>query len=168
MKMTNMWKTGFFARFFVIFAVSIIFVSVAGFFQGDSAKAYSTLYSLGKQGISYITLCQLLFSSFMIASFNSIFLSEKLFGNMMMLTRVAWMLICIIITIIFCIFVFDWFPVDFVPGWLGFFLSFGICFTISTGVMVIKTRIESKKYGELLENYKSENKIEEMKHQNGE
>jgi len=155
MKMTNIWKTGLFARFFVIFAVSIIFVSVAGFFQGDSAKAYSTLYSLGKQGISYITLCQLLFSSFMISILNSIFFSEKLFGDMMVLMRAVWMLVCTIIVIIFCIFVFDWFPVDFVPGWLGFFLSFGICFIISTGVMVIKTRIESKKYEELLENYKN-------------
>ncbi len=144
----------FIMRFLVIFAVEVMIVSILGALQGDHAVTYSSFYSLGKSGISYITLWQLGFAAIMISLSFSLVFSGKLFTNLMLVWRTVIMLVIIIAVILFCIIVFDWFPVDYVPGWIGFFLSFGICFAVSTFVMFFKTKSESKKYEELLEKYK--------------
>ncbi len=55
---------------------------------------------------------------------------------------------------------FNWFTLDFVPAWIGFFISFGGFFIISTLIMVVKTKHENKKYDELLKSYKNKQRPE--------
>ena len=154
MQKKETWLTGFMSSFFMIFTLEIIFVSLMGVFQGVDAGDYSTLYSLGNQGMSYATMFQLSLNAVVITGLVKLFFYEKFFGNMMIIWRTVLLLIAIIFVIIVFIIVFDWFPIDFIPGWIGFFASFGICFAASTSLMLIKTKLESRKYEELLEHYK--------------
>lgn len=157
----NRGKVGFFNRFFMIFTVSILAFSVAGYLDGESGGTFTSLYRLGSAGLTYEAIAQLLFTSLMISVIVEIFFSERFFKDMMIITRTVWMLICITIGMVICIVMFDWFPVDMWQGWVGFFVSFGLCFTVSTLIMVLKTRAETKKYEKLLEHYKSSREDDE-------
>lgn len=150
----KMWGFDFVTRFLVIFSISIIFVAVMGVLAGDSSKEYSTMYMLGSQGLAFETMAQLGLVALIVSILSGIFFSERLFKNMMFLWRVVLMLFSIIVVIVLCIIAFGWFPIGFLPGWIGFFVSFGICFAGSTIISVIKTKSDSKKYEELLEHYK--------------
>ncbi len=151
----------FIARFLIIFAIAVIFVSVMGALEGDKTAEYSSMYRLGSSGIAFATLFQLGVATFVITVLSSLFFSERIFGKMMVVWRTVLMFFSIIVVIVICIIAFDWFPVDFLPGWIGFFISFGTCFAGSTIISVIKTRADSKRYGELLEHYKQQREADE-------
>lgn len=161
MQKKNSWITEFMSNFFMIFSLEIIFISVMGVFQNEEMVNYSTLYSLGSKGIAFSTVFQLFLNALLIAVLVKVFFSEKLFGNLMVLWRTVLLLLSIIVVIVVFIITFDWFPVNYLPGWIGFIISFGVCFAGSTAVMLVKTKIESKKYEELLEHYKENKKTEE-------
>ena len=58
------------------------------------------------------------------------------------------MLIGIIVMIIAFVVAFDWFPVNKIEAWIGFFVSFGI--VISLGVTLLKEKAENRKMEEAL------------------
>ena len=157
----KMFGFEFMGKFLVIFAIAVIFVSVMGMFAGDPSMEHSSMYALGSRGIAFSTISQLGLLAFIVSILSSIFFSEKLFGNMMVIWRAALMVISIIAVIVIFIIVFGWFPMDYLPGWIGFFISFGICFTGSTVISVVKTKADGKKYDELLEHYKQKQSMDE-------
>lgn len=71
------------------------------------------------------------------------------------------MLLGVVMIIIINVNIFDWFPADMVEGWIGFAVSFGFCFVASVFIMVLKTKMENKKYEERLAKYKEEHDVEE-------
>ncbi len=147
----------FFSRFYFIFTLEVIFVSVLGAWQGDDAIMYSSFYQLGNKGLSFTTLLQLGITAITISTLIQIFLCARIFERWLLVYRVMGLLLSIVIVMIIFIIVFEWFSVDFLPGWIGFLLSFGICFLGSTAGMLIRTRKEGRKYEELLETYKKKN-----------
>lgn len=149
-KLLNIYK--FISQVLIIFSITILIISTLGFFLGEDAKEYSTMFSLGKNGIAFSTITQLLLSSIVISIINHIFLSEKLFRNMLTIWKLTLMVLSIIITIVIFVICFGWFPINLIEAWIGFLVSFGLCFSIS--LLVTKTKRDAKKYNELLENYK--------------
>ncbi|WP_395019007.1 hypothetical protein [Robinsoniella peoriensis] len=85
-------------------------------------------------------------------------MSAKIFQNVMMLWRTVIMVVLSVLVILIFVICFGWFPLDFWPAWVGFFISFGLCFLGSTILMVIKTKLEQKKYDRLLKVYKEKKK----------
>lgn len=159
-------KTGilaFFTNFLVIFGITVLIVTVMGVLAGEETMQYSSMFQLGGDGIAYITLFQLGLADLIITLLNRLFFSEKVIKNMMVMWRTILMVLSIIVVMVLLIIIFKWFPIDFVPGWIGFFLSFGTCFVGSTIISVIKTRADTKKYSELLERYKQHQDTEEQK-----
>ncbi len=154
-------RVGFLERFYMIFSLTVIVFSVSGAISGEDIGIFHNLYRLGNAGVSNITIFQFMFTSLFISLIVGIFLSEKLFKNMMFLKRVIWMLICISVFMSVFIIIFDWFPIDFWPGWIGFFSSFGVCSALSILLTSWKIRKETKRYEELLERYKSNREDEE-------
>jgi len=148
-------KFGFINQVFIIFSVAIIFLTLVGELVGDSAKRTSTMFNLGNQGLSFSIIMQFLIVAILITSVKEVIYSERFFKNMMALWRTIIMLFSNIVINICFIIAFGWFPVNSVAGWIGFFGSFAISFVVSTLVMVIKTKRESKKYEELFKKYKS-------------
>lgn len=152
----------FITQVLIIFSIMILFITLTGIVVGESAKEYSTMFSLGNKGIGYDTILQGLLSSVAITSISKVFLSEKIFKNMMTLWKRILMIISIIIIIVVFIICFKWFPVNLVEAWIGFFISFGGFFFLSTIIMLTKTKREAKKYYELLETYKKMHKQEDI------
>ena len=152
------YKSGFINQILIIFSTGILFLTIIGELIGDSAKRSSTMFSLGSEGLSFSVILQFLAVAVMIAALKELIYSEKFLKNMMTLWRTVIFLFCIIVIIIGFIIAFGWFPVNNVEGWIGFFVSFGVCFVISTLSMVIRTRWESRKYEESFEQYKREHR----------
>ncbi len=151
-KLLDIYK--FISQVLIIFSVTLLFITFNGIFAGETVKDYSTLFSLGNKGIAFDTVLQILLSSIIVTLINNIFFSEKIFKNMMTLWKSILMIITIIITIVLFVICFKWFPINLIEAWVGFFVSFGGFFLVSTVIMVTKTKREAKKYDELLESYK--------------
>jgi len=153
---------GFFSQLFVMFFVAILSVSLIGLFFGSGAQQYSSLFSLGSSGVSFATIFQLLLYCILISLLKILLFSEKIIKKVMMKWRAALLVLGAFITGIIFIFFFHWFPYDYLPAWLGFLVSFTIGFILSLTVVLIKTRIDNRKYDTLLSRYK-EDKSREVK-----
>jgi len=150
------FQYGFINQILIIFSTGILFLTIIGELIGDSAKRSSTMFSLGSEGLSFSVILQFLAVAVMIAALKELIYSEIFLKNMMTLWRTVIFLFSIIVIITGFIIAFGWFPANNVEGWIGFFLSFGVCFVISTLSMVIRTKLESRKYEESFEKYKRE------------
>lgn len=140
-----------------IFSVMVLFICTAGKFIGDVGKECS-LYQLGKAGIAYNTIFQIVVVSMLITAFNMLIFSDRIFKSLMALWRLILLLASIILVIIGAVLIFHWFPANDPVPWIAFFVSFGGCFVLSSIVMLIKTRLETEKYEKLLTRYKEKNK----------
>lgn len=141
---------------FFVFSVMVLFICAAGIFIGDAGKKCS-LYQLGKAGIAYETIFQIVVVAMLITAFNMMIFSEQIFKNLMALWRSILLLASIIIIIIGAVLIFRWFPANDPLPWIAFFISFGGCFALSAIIMLIKTRLENEKYEKLLTKYKEKN-----------
>lgn len=149
------------SQILIIFSVTLLFIAFIGVVVGEYAKEYSSMFSLGNKGISFDIIFQILLSSIVVSLINQVFYSNKLLKNMMTLWKRVLMIISIIAAIVVFIICFKWFPINLVEAWIGFFVSFGGFFMVSTVIMITKTKREAKKYEELLENYKKKRSKEE-------
>ena len=162
-KLLDIYK--FITQVLVIFSVTLLFITFNGIFLGEAAKGYSTMFRLGNKGIAFDTILQVLLSSIVISIINYVFFSEKIFKNMMTLWKSILMIISIVVAIVIFIICFEWFQINLVEAWIGFFVSFGGFFLVSTAIMVTKTKREARKYDELLVSYKKRHKEVEGKNE---
>lgn len=139
---------------FITFATSLLFLIIVGLLVGEEVKAYSTMFALGNQGLSFMTMLQFFLMSFVMTLFNYMFFSERVFKNKGFLFRITGM--CTSATIAVGVFarMFNWFPIDEWKPWLGYAISFLLFFIISTGLMVLKTNLENRKMEEALKGIK--------------
>jgi len=152
---------GFFSQLFVMFFVSILSLSLIGLVAGGGAKEYSSLFSLGSDGLSFVSIFQMLFYSILISLLKILLFSETVFKKMMARWRAVLLVLGSFLLAVIFIFSFHWFPYNYYPAWIGFFASFTAGFLVSLAVMLIKGRMDNRKYEELLSRYKKEKRIEE-------
>lgn len=152
---------GFFSQLFVTFFVSILSLSLIGLAVGDGAKEYSTLFSLGSNGISFASIFQMLFYSILLSLLKNLIFSETVIKKMMAKWRAVLLVLGSFLLAVIFIFSFHWFPYNYYPAWIGFFASFTVGFLISLAIMLIKSQMDNRKYEDLLIRYKKEKQIEE-------
>jgi magnesium-transporting ATPase (P-type) len=150
----------FLGEVLVIFSVTILFVSIIGSIWGDEIQNYSTMFLLGKKGISYITLLQFFIVSFLITLVKSFFISERYLKKRTTLQRIILMLFSIVLIMVVSISGFGWFPINSLSGWIGFILSFGGCFACGTMIKIVRLEQENEKYEKLLLEYKKKKNSE--------
>lgn len=147
---------GFIAQTLILFAVNIMALMLLAAFFGEGAKWISSLYQFGSKGLATSTMLQFLLSSASIIALKNIFFSEKLFKKMMALWRTVLMLFCVLLINILYIYIFDWFSFENGYAWAGFIICFAVGFLLSSIFMIIKTKLESSQYDELLTQYKNQ------------
>lgn len=145
----------FISRVLVIFCVMVFFQTFVGYLIGDEVKIYSTMYQLGSKGIPYETLLQYFLSAIITTCLNIFFFSDKILVNITAFWRTVIMLIIQLIIIVGFIYCFGWFPVDNLVAWGTFLFIFAGSVVISLLVMELKSRSDSKKYDNLLKEYKN-------------
>ncbi len=156
MEHQNHNKLSFITQVLVLFAVNILFLCLIASVVGDDAGKISTMYQLGSKGLPIKTILEFLLSSFAIITLKTLFFSEKLFKSMLTLWRTVLLLFSVLVCMVLFIIVFDWFPLDNLYSWTGFFVCFGGGFISCSAFMIIKTKIENSIYDQQLSHYKNE------------
>ena len=133
------------------FTVSIIFLTIFGYFFGDDMAQISPL-STGS-AISYITIFQLLSLSIFIGFINTLFASTYFLRKILFLSQnILRIIIIVFITIIYIV-LFDWFPLNNILAWIGFIIAFGICLILSLSISLYITHKQDQEYQVLLKHY---------------
>lgn len=139
---------------FITFGFSIVVLNVFCVLVGEDAQEISTLYSMGKDGLSVATMMQFLGVSVCITGLRVLFFTDGIIRRMSVTMRTVCMLLCVIGLIVVCAAVFGWFPVDMWQAWAGFFISFGLCFVGSSLITFLKERTENRQMEEALQKLK--------------
>lgn len=142
----------------IIFGFTMLILLGFVFLFGESAKGYSTIFSLGKEGVGVDTMMQFLLASVVTVTLRTLFFTDILFKNMSVTVRTVGMVSLELLVIIALIWMFGWFPMDECLPWLMFFVSFGICFVTSLAVTVFRERMENKRMEEALERLRESEK----------
>lgn len=143
---------------FITFGFSILLLSIFCSVVGEEAREVSSLYSLGKEGLSVATILQFLGVSVCITALRTLFFTDGVIKRMSVTMRTVCMLLCVIVMIIVCALVFGWFPVDMWQAWAGFAGSFGVCFGGSCILMLLKERTQNSRMEEALSRLKEQEK----------
>lgn len=150
---------------FCLFGITMASLMVITCFFGESAQEISTMFELGKRGITLNTMFQFFVGEILICGYRILFFSDIIIKKMSVLFRTIGMVVVIIITLCIFILLFGWFPANMWLPWIMFFLCFGLYFSVSMGVMLLKTKMENKKMEEGLkkarEQWKEDNNGEE-------
>jgi len=141
-------------QIFLIYGFTIICLNIFCILFGESAKEYSTIFAMGKYGLSVATMVQFFFVSVVIATLRFVFFTDGLIKKVPLAVRIASMFAIIILVMIVLIIRCGWFPVNKWQPWVMFFVCFGISAGVSTIVSVIKEKIENKKMEEALQRLK--------------
>ncbi len=143
----------YFTQVFVVFGFSILFVAIFGFFFGEGGKEVSTMFALGKEGVTFATIFQYFFMCVMVVNFKMIYFTDDLIKNWPIAVRTVAMFVSVIAMVAIFARVFGWFPVDMVEAWIGFFVSFFICAIGGYVISSLKERSENKKLQDALDNF---------------
>ncbi len=141
---------------FVIFGGTIVILNVFCLLFGESAQNFSTMFSMGSDGLSVATMMQFLLVSILITLWRFLFFTDKILKNLSLVIRTTGMFASVVITIVVFVVLFGWFPIGFWQAWLGFFLSFVISVAVSIGVSVLKEKAEDEKMAKALARLKEE------------
>lgn len=141
---------------FIIFGFSIVVLNLFCTLVGEYAQDVSSIYSMGKEGLSTATMMQFLGVSVCITGLRFLFFTDKVIREMSITVRTVSMLLSIIGLIVVCAFMFEWFPVDMWQPWAGFLITFALCFTGSMCVTRMKEKTENRKMEEALQRLKEQ------------
>lgn len=141
-------------RIFIQFGISVTIMCVLCLIFGEKAQEVSSLFGLGKEGLTIPTLFQFLLLSGLITGIRTIFFTDFFFKNMSEVRRTVWMLVFIIMVLGVSVYEFKWFPPDRWELWVLLFLSFGICFGVSVGIVHCKEKMENRRMEEALKKLK--------------
>lgn len=143
-------------QIFKVFGFTVICLCGFCVLFGEDAREFSTIFTMGKTGLSAITILQFFLTSVIIVTLRFIFFTDGLIKKLPLAVRTIAMFGFVLMLIILFSIWFDWFPVNMWQPWVMFFLCFGISAGISTAVSVWKEKIENKKMDEALQRLKKE------------
>jgi len=140
------------------FAVALLTITFVSWIVGnskyvDEIREMGGIMELAGIGISYAAIGQLILFSALLTCVEFI-LNKKLKRVLLMWHYVLRLTFIIVATVIFII-VFKWFPLDSGEAWISFIGAFFICLVGGTLFMVIKTKMDDRKYGKQLLEYKA-------------
>lgn len=143
----------------ISFLVCIMFICIIGSVMGEQLTPISSLFQEGS--IRYSTLFEVFSLSFIIGIINTVFDYPQFMKKMLLLYKIILRLIIVILITIVYIYVFNWFPFSNLEAWIGFFVTFGICFTSAVSISVYTTRRKNREYQELLKDFKKRGQLDE-------
>lgn len=139
---------------FITFGFSIVALSLFCVLVGEQAQEVSSIYSMGRDGLSIATMMQFLGVSVCITGFRFLFFTDRIIRQMSITVRMVFMLLSIIVLIVLCAAVFGWFPIGMWQAWTGFFTTFAVCFVCSMLIARLKEKTENRKMEEALRRLK--------------
>ena len=148
-------------QFMKIFVFSIIMLNIFCILFGESAKEFSTIFALGKEGLRVVTMLQFLTLAVWITFCRFLFFTDIIIKNMRTVWRTICMIGAILVVMMIYIMVFQWFPKDEWLPWVMFLSNFLVCFAMSLAAMTFKEYSENKRMEEALGKMKRLNQMQE-------
>ena len=148
----------FAGQVFITFGFSIVVLNLLCILVGENAQDVSSIYSMGKEGLSTATMMQFLGVTACITGLRYLFFTDGIIRQMSITARTVWLLLSIILLIGLCATLFQWFPVDMWRAWAGFLVTFTLCFVGSMFIMRLKEKTENRKMEEALQRLKEYDK----------
>lgn len=139
---------------FCIFGITILIIAVFSVMFGEKARAFSTMFALGEEGVPVKTMGQFFLSSVLLVGFRFLFFTEGIIKNLSLVKRTACMLCSALGTIAAFVYFCGWFPFYMWRAWLSFFICFGVCFTTSLFITRWQEEMENRKMEEGLKRIK--------------
>ncbi len=144
----------FLSQVFMIFGVTAAILMVFCLLFGESAQGYSTIFRLGSDGISLVTMFQFLLAIMCTITLRWLFMTEIVIRRMPLVVRIVLLFASVFAMILGFVFFCGWFPVSDPTAWLMFLLSFAVSCGISTLISVLYERTENKKLAQALLKHK--------------
>ena len=141
-------------QIFVSFGFTVAALNIFCILFGEEAREYSTIFSMGGEGLSVQTMLQFLLTSSIIVTLRFVFFTDGLIKKVPIAIRTTGMFGSIIIMMALFIYLFGWFPVNMWQAWAMFFICFGVCAGVSVAVSALKEKLENKKMEEALQRLK--------------
>lgn len=141
---------------FITFGFSIVALNLFCILVGEHAQDVSSIYSMGKEGLSTATMMQFFGVSVCITGLRTLFFSDRVIRQMSITARTVCTLLSIIGLIVLCALMFGWFPVNMWQSWTGFFVTFALCFVGSMVIMRLKEKTENRRMEEALQRLKKQ------------
>lgn len=135
------------------FAISVILLMMFARVFGEMSNEMSTIFQLGSKGLATETMLQFLGLSIIIRIIQYICFDGPLCSRLTVIPRMILMLAAIVTAVAIMANVCGWFPINHWEPWVGFSISFIICFLISIAVTMLKTNLENKKLEQGLKKY---------------
>ena len=142
------------SQVFMIFGITILLLNIFCLVFGESAKEFSTIFTLGNLGLSVKTMIQFLMAIAITIVFRFAFMTDILIKKMPLAARIIVMFTAAFLNIVAFIILCGWFPVNNIKSWIMFLISFAVSCTVSTAVSLFKERTENRKLAEALKKYK--------------
>ncbi len=147
---------GYLSQVFMIYGITVGLLNLFCLLFGESAKGFSSIFSLGSDGLSVTTMLQFLLAIALIVTLRFVFMTDLLIRKMPLAARIIAMFAGALTIILAFIFVYGWFPADEPMAWLMFILCFAVSCTVSTFISILAEKQENKKLAEALQRYKGE------------
>lgn len=146
----------FFGQILTTFGVAVLLLTGLAALVGEDAKSISNIFQYGSDGIAVPTLLQFLLLCTLIAALREFFFSKRIFPSLSIVLRSLLLILCTFAVMAAFIIRFRWFDPELWVAWLLCAISFLTCFLASTGLMVLKTRLETKKMQAALKAFQTE------------
>ncbi|NLL23318.1 MAG: hypothetical protein GX260_05995 [Tissierellia bacterium] len=141
------------AKVFATYGIMVVIFILFSLLIGNSIGDYSSLFILGDRGLSMATLLQLLLLAGIITIAQSVFLTDRWIKKMPITLRNVLFYFVSMLTIVALILRFEWFPINDLKAWIGFFFSFTISVSISVVITRLRERAENNKMEAALKKY---------------
>lgn len=142
---------------FTIFGILILILNIFCLLFGESAKEYSTIFSLGDTGLSITTMLQFLFAIAIITAIKFLFMTDYIIKSLSMTIRIILLFTFSFCNVLVFIFLCKWFPVNDLKAWIMFIICFTVSCLISTLISNFKENYENRRLEEALQ--KSKEKV---------
>ena len=144
------------SQVFMIFGITILLLNIFCLVFGELASGFSTIFTLGSEGLSVKTMLQFLLAIAIIITFRSIFMTDLVIKKMPLLARIIVLFAASFLNIVVFVIVCGWFSVNNPLAWIMFIISFAVSCTVSTLVSILRERTENKRLAEALNKFKEE------------
>ena len=144
------------SQVFMIFGITILVLNIFCLIFGELANEFSSIFTLGSEGLSVETMLQFLLAIAITIVFRSIFMTDLIIKKMPLLARIIVLFAAAFLNIMVFVIVCGWFPVNNLLAWIMFIISFAVSCTLSTLVSILRERTENKRLAEALDKLKEE------------
>lgn len=137
-----------------IFGFTMVCLAVFVVAFGKEAQFFSSIFSLGKEGMAVSTIFQFGVTSVGITALRRLFFTDTFIKNLSIILRTISLFLSVLVFIVVCIILFDWFPVGNIKVWGLFLICFAICAVGSVIISGMKESDENKRMEEALQRLK--------------